>query len=388
MKRRLFIFIGGSDEQNGDYSWLLRRARRGGTANWACFKSSCPGDKVLIYIQRPISALVAKAEVLANAVKGGPGDYAYRAKTGRFELLPNRVSFQDLKREFPGWAWLRFPRGKAVVPDKYVEPLWSLVHEKQSSVQILISNAGYGKQLLQTMAASARTASWYVPKLTTAGDRVLFYVEEPLSAIVALGKALSSAKATSKKWWEAKVGQVRWLDRPITLVELRQMFPNWPWLRSVNMFAYVSPERARALMARCDPGQFGTPTGNEGATGGGFGDAEANAIVEAAAVREVIKHLKERGFAVRSRESERIGYDLDARKGRTELHVEVKGVSGAEMQFLITNAEVSKAASDPCSRLMVVTKAGTPAARVTSFRGLDLQRFFVMTPVSFRAERK
>lgn len=138
MKHNLFIFIGGSDDQNGDYSAVHRLARRGGTANWSCLKGSRPGDRVFIYIQSPHSALVAKAEVLANPVKSNLGDYAYRAKTGRFELLPNRVSIQDLKREFPRWAWLRYPRGKAVVPDKYAKRLWRLVHEKQSQVQILV----------------------------------------------------------------------------------------------------------------------------------------------------------------------------------------------------------------------------------------------------------
>jgi hypothetical protein len=38
MKKRLFIFIGGSDEQNGDYSEVHRLARRGGTANWSSLR--------------------------------------------------------------------------------------------------------------------------------------------------------------------------------------------------------------------------------------------------------------------------------------------------------------------------------------------------------------
>ena len=168
VKQRLFVFIGGADEQNGDYSLVHRLARRGGTANWSSLKESRPGDRALIYIQQPHSALIAKAEVLAEAKKGKPGDYAYRARTGHFELLPNRVGLQDLKRQFPRWAWLRQPRGKAIVPARYADRLWKLVHEKNTTVQILISNAGQGKSQLDRMADTGRSEVWSVPKLTAA----------------------------------------------------------------------------------------------------------------------------------------------------------------------------------------------------------------------------
>jgi len=61
-----------------------RLARRGGTSQWSSTKTARPGDRVLIYIQQPHSALIAEAEVLTDPVKGEPGDYAYRAKIGNF----------------------------------------------------------------------------------------------------------------------------------------------------------------------------------------------------------------------------------------------------------------------------------------------------------------
>lgn len=342
---------------------------------------------MLIYIQSPHSALVAKAEVLTNSVQGKPGDYAYRANTGRFELLPNRISLHDLKRKFPRWAWLWKPRGKAIVPAQYADRIWQLVHEKSPTVQILISNAGYGKRQLEKLAGSGRTAFWSAPKLTRFGDAVLFYVEEPVSAIVAMGTALSATRATRRKWYEAKVGKVRLLDSPITLAELRKVFPDWVWLRSVNMFAYVSPERAKALLKRC-AGTSLIERSERSRAGGGFGDAKTNALVEKAAVREATTLLKRRGFSVRSREIERIGYDLDATRNRTEWHVEIKGVSGDGMQFLITQAELDRAASDSAFRLMVVTQARTRNARVHKFRSRDLKRRFALTPVSYFAKAK
>jgi len=127
--------------------------------NWSSLKDSHPGDRVLIYIQRPNSALIAKAAVLATAVKGKPGDYAYRAKIGRFELLPNRVGIETLRKRFPGWAWLRLPRGKAIVPARYADKLWKLVHQSRSNVQILISNSGYGQDLLAKLARTGNRKS-------------------------------------------------------------------------------------------------------------------------------------------------------------------------------------------------------------------------------------
>jgi hypothetical protein len=387
MKRKLFIFIGGSDEQNGDYSAVHDLARRGGASNWSSLKDAKPGDAVLIYIRRPHSALVTKAEVLAKPVRGTKGDYAYRAKIGHFELLPNRVSIRDLKHAFPRWAWLRMPRKNCAVPTQYADQLWKLVHEKSSDVQILMTG-GQGKKLLEGLATTGRGTIWFVPKLTTIGDVVLFYAEAPLSAIVAVGKALSRPRATNLKWYEAKVGSVRMLDAPITLAELRIMFPDWLWLRSVNMFAYVTPERSKALLERCNLESSMFTKELARSAGGGFGDPETNSLVEQAAVRKVTQILKRRGFKVSSRERERIGYDLEAKKGKTELHVEVKGVSGDGLQFLITQAEVAKAKSDLLFRLMVVTEARTSSARVQEFSGQDFKRVFALTPVSYFAERK
>ena len=62
--------------------------------------------------------------------------------------------------------------------------------------------------------------------------------------------------------------------------------------------------------------------------GAGFGDPAQNAEKETAAVKLVTKALKSKGYQVVSREKEKIGYDLEATKGRTQLHVEVKGIAG------------------------------------------------------------
>lgn len=387
MDKRLFVFIGGSDEQNGDYSAVQRRAGTNGTMNWSALKDSRPGDRALIYIQRPHSALIAKAEVLGSAVRGAPGDYAYRAKVGKFELLPNRLSIETLKEEFPHWAWLKLPRGKAIVPTQYAAKLWKLVHQKRATLQILIANSRAGQDHVIRMAETGKSAYWSAPRLTARGDTVLFYIAEPVSAIVAVGRALSSARPTNEKWHEAKVGDVRRLNFPITLPELRQMFPKWAWLRSVNMFAYLDEHQSRTLLKRIDDKPSVAAPEALRKSGAGFGDAETNLLVERAAIRKVTRLLKQRGFVVTSRERDSIGYDLDARRGRTELHVEVKGVSGAPIQFPITRNEVSRATSDPSFRLFVVTEAISKGARVHEFKGRELHHRFDLQPISYMAAK-
>ena len=388
MTRKLFILIGGSDAQNGDYSGVLRLARSGGTANWSSLKTACPGDRVLIYIRQPPGALVVKAEVLAEPVKGKPGDYAYRAKVGKFELLPNQLEIGDLKRAFPSWDWLRFPRRGIAVPHNIADRLWKLIHEKQSRVQILISNSGYGLRLLEKLDKSGRTVYWAAPKLTQPGDTVLFYVIEPVSAIVAVGKALSETRSTNRKWYEAKIGEIRKLESQISLKELRKMFPRWVWLKHVIMFSYVSPERAKALVDRCKLEVPVLPNSQWPGAGAGFGNAETNRLVEKAAVGRVARLLRKCGFKVVSREKDRIGYDLDATKGQIELHVEVKGVSGEGIQFPITSAEVRRSEVDKQFRLMVVTSARMRHAKVHEFRGAQLKRMFQLSPLSFMAVKR
>ncbi|MCK1457109.1 hypothetical protein IVB34_01710 [Bradyrhizobium sp. 2] len=165
MDKRLFVFIGGSDEQNGDYSAVQRRAGTNGTMNWSALKDSRPGDRALIYIQRPHSALIAKAEVLGSAVRGAPGDYAYRAKVGKFELLPNRLSIETLKEEFPHWAWLKLPRAGHIVPTPLRRtPLLETVHQKRATLQILIANSRAGQDHVIRMAETGKSAYWSAPR--------------------------------------------------------------------------------------------------------------------------------------------------------------------------------------------------------------------------------
>jgi len=81
--------------------------------------------------------------------------------------------------------------------------------------------------------------------------------------------------------------------------------------------------------------------GNVQVSGGGFGTPIQNRYVEKATCAAIRRHFQHRGYAVRSREKEKVGYDFDVQRGHELLHVEVKGVSGTALRFPITANEIT-----------------------------------------------
>ncbi|MEX1231432.1 MAG: HNH endonuclease [Planctomycetaceae bacterium] len=71
-------------------------------------------------------------------------------------------------------------------------------------------------------------------KDTAPGDEIWFYVPSPHSAIVASGVAQSHANPGEGDgdWrYRVTVGEMRWIESPVTLKELRRRFPEWRWTK-------------------------------------------------------------------------------------------------------------------------------------------------------------
>jgi hypothetical protein len=99
----------------------------------------------------------------------------------------------------------------------------------------------------------------------------------------------------------------------------------------------------------------------------GFGDPLTRAFVEREAIRAAVERYEQHGYAVRSVEREKCGWDLTCTAGDgTIKRVEVKGVSGPIPSVLLTRNEYRSAAEDPGWELAVVTRAVT-APEVTVF---------------------
>ena len=87
-------------------------------------------------------------------------------------------------------------------------------------------------------------------------------------------------------------------------------------------------------------------------------DSEARKKVEKAAVKYVTKEYKSLGYKIKSRESENVGWDLDAEKKGAKLKLEVKGVAQSQVSVHITQNEYQTMMANKDSyRLCVVTNA-------------------------------
>jgi len=123
-----------------------------------------------------------------------------------------------------------------------------------------------------------------------------------------------------------------------------------------------------------------------GGRGAGFGSAASNAEVERAAVERARADLEADGWAVRSVERDRIGYDLLCTRAEgEERHVEVKGTRGPTLGFIITEGEVRRAEEDPDFWLYLVTSALGSDARLHRYGTDELLQTFTFVPLAYRA---
>jgi hypothetical protein len=119
--------------------------------------------------------------------------------------------------------------------------------------------------------------------------------------------------------------------------------------------------------------------------GAGFGNPETNRKVERAAIVCVTDWYKSHGWDIRSVEAEKCGYDLHCVKGSAEEHVEVKGVKGTGMSFIITAGEVRRAQVDPSFIICIVNSALSIKPQISRYSGRDLIDKFDLDELAFRA---
>jgi len=118
--------------------------------------------------------------------------------------------------------------------------------------------------------------------------------------------------------------------------------------------------------------------------GAGFGSAEFNREVEQAAVLFVTNEYKRRGWEVESVETKRCGYDLVCTKSRRREVVEVKGIRGNDLSFIITAGEVKQSrARDDFVLCVVSTALADPTLH--RFTAEEFREKFVLEAISYRA---
>ena len=116
----------------------------------------------------------------------------------------------------------------------------------------------------------------------------------------------------------------------------------------------------------------------------GFGTPEHRKKVEKAAEDAVIAHYKNKGFKPHRVTHLPCGYDFVFSKGKTELHVEIKGTSSGVPQFFLTRNEHGKGMrSNPAWRLAMVTSALADTPKVDIYKARDLSKAFDIEPYVF-----
>lgn len=121
------------------------------------------------------------------------------------------------------------------------------------------------------------------------------------------------------------------------------------------------------------------------AAGAGFGDSAENRMVEIAAIAAVTSHYRADGWAVRSVERDRCGFDLECRKGTTIESVEVKGLRATEQAFIITAGEVEQARTNLTFVLIVVTAALSPSPVLSRYSGAEFCERFGLSAIQYFA---
>ena len=83
--------------------------------------------------------------------------------------------------------------------------------------------------------------------------------------------------------------------------------------------------------------------------------------------------------------TDKCGFDLECSKDGEVEQVEVKGVRGAGLCFIVTAGEVKQARTNARFFLMVVTAALSPSPKVTKFSGKEFCRQFNLSAIQYRA---
>lgn len=87
-------------------------------------------------------------------------------------------------------------------------------------------------------------------------------------------------------------------------------------------------------------------------------------------------------------ERDKCGFDLECSKDGVVEQVEVKGVRGDGLCFVITAGEVKQAHTNLSFFLIVVTSALTASPTLTKFSGAEFVKRFDLAAIQYRAALK
>lgn len=195
----------------------------------------------------------------------------------------------------------------------------------------------------------------------------------------------------AKHWQSDRSGEawfvnVAWnraldLNRMITVDELTRAVPEFAWNHVYGSGRIVDGSAAERLA-----GVLGqSPLPDERSPGGQqFGSAEHNRLVELESMAIVCAGYRAKGHEILDVSSQKLGWDLEARRGKEVLYIEVKGVTGPSPEFFLTPNEHRAAAEQKNWVAVVVTGVFSAKHGWFELSGDDVTA--AATPTQFRVK--
>lgn len=172
----------------------------------------------------------------------------------------------------------------------------------------------------------------------------------------AVGMARFAGAQQRGEWIDLHLEPVTFFRQPVRLRELAKRDRELAGVsfiakHSRGTLARTSRSETEVILRACGVAATVLGDGNAPAAvkgvGAGFGDPLGNRQVEQAAIAATARHLRRQGWAVVDVSAQRgLGYDLLARREGQEQHVEVKGIRGTALRFVITDAELRASRRD------------------------------------------
>lgn len=269
---------------------------------------------------------------------------------------------------------------------------------KKTAVHVLMGSQEDYKDhtYLAKHAQSGKPLTWSAVAKLKKGDRVLIYLTKPHGSFVATAIALEDAYRTHNPDdypFRTSLGEIKMTIPSVLREDAQRIFPHWKWVQAKGRFGRTTIDPALQEVIWNEFLRFSNGRNVPGEqlpsrTGSGYGDAESNKKVETAAIDHVLRTWKAKGFKVTSREAEKVGYDLEVQSGKERWHVEVKGTSGSEEGFILTENEYAQARSDPKWLLEIVINAlDAKKRRILAYAAKDLEKHFSKRAIQYQFKK-
>lgn len=167
----------------------------------------------------------------------------------------------------------------------------------------------------------------------------------------------------------AKTKDIKLLSKDERVVHIRRQEKNWMGQSNV-WYAENNPEFINVVVDYIFNGKIPNRLSKSKSKKGlpRQSDPLKRVEVEKAAIKVVVKHYENLGYSVNSVEKDNVGWDLTATNERTELKLEVKGLSGELLSTELTPNELKNLKADKkYYRLCFVTEALTQKPKLKIF---------------------